>query len=367
MAELALEDSRTVLDFIKRYLFLNLGSSDLDCALSFAELKSSWGNLKQTDFGLELSHMVKCFEIGMEAQVSVIPIFDNGFYEACVIAGEGYALVLNNDIIRPLSEKGLTSEIKTLATHHNALLRIKSVVERETKREFNVSEITSMCLLRKELLRLPLTETSKNEVVSIADSLRYPVRPWNVNYSSLQSMLDIVRDLGSIKDETPIGSRSLFSNDPISVALSCFSEGTCPSFLHANGTTINLAGNLPRPSGEPDTSKGRPRGKQSTSNAAWTLAVRRVRFDEAVSDLRKVLNEKAARSVSTSIARGLGCVVFSGKQFAVLFEKLGKLASVMSGSTSLVRPREDGGTGEGRDNDDKLRSEVGRRSKKPKF
>jgi hypothetical protein len=178
-------------------------------------------------------------------------------------------------------------------------------------------------------------------------------------------MISICLDPSSISHNTPLGSRALFSNDPIIVAMSCFGEGTCPSFFHANGTPIDLTGSLPRPPGESAVGKPGSKGKQTVSNAAWTLAVRRVRFDEAIGDLRKVLMEKKARSISTSIARGLGCTVFSGKQFAVIFESLGELAGAMEGSSDLRVAIEGNSLGGTRDNTDVL-NPSGRRVKRVK-
>lgn len=358
--ELANEDKTTVLSFIQSYLFWNLGTTMNDCLATLNQLRSSWGNLQSTDFGLCLTHLAKSLLIAMDTQVSIMPLFDMGFYEGCILQGESFTLSVNNILMRPIGHGKLNEEVISLATHRNTLERILAVIFREVKIQLNVDDYSSMRLLRDTLLGIPLTESTKDEITALAKNLRFPSRPWNVNHTSLMRMIDIIRGLPVISDTTPIGPRGLFTKDMIVVALSCFSEGTCPSLIHANGTPINLDGNLPRPSTGSNKDKSQPRGRQTTSNAAWTFAIRRVRFDEALGDLRNMLREKQARSVSSSVARGLGCVVITGKQFGELFAGLSDLTKILSGSSALAKSVEDTSTAGNVDNDDIIRSDSGR-------
>lgn len=351
--ELANEDKTTVLSFIQRYMLLNLGASMNDSLANYIELKSSWGNLCSTDFGLALSHLVKCLHLGMDTHTSVIPLFDMGYYEGCILQGNSFSISVNNSILRPLNTKNLSAEIESMSTHVNTLKRIIAIVNREIKgTEFSTEDVISMRAMRDKLLGIPLTEGAKDEIISTARNLRYPSRPWSVNHTDLMKMIEIIRSPATINDNTPLGPRSLFSKDWIVVALSCFGEITCPSFYHANGTAINLDGNLPRPSGDSNSGGDRRKGKQTTSNAAWTFAVRRVQYDEALGDLRRVLSKKEARSISSSIARGLGCVVISGKQFGELFASLSDLSKILSGSSDLQRMIENKKSSVPQDTDD---------------
>lgn len=340
--ELADVDDRTVLDFIKRYMIRNIGENANDIAGVYSSLQSSWGLIKSTDFGLELSHLAKCMMLALDTGVQLYPIFDSNFYEGSVICGEGYSIISNEQVIRPLENDDLTEEIQTLATHTNTLLQIQKVAEREVnERSLGILECKSMVELAVFLMELPLTEHSKEAIVGLAANLRYPSRPWNVNVGSIERLIEISKSTANIKSSDPLGPRALFTKDAITVAMSCFGESSCPSFIHPNGTPINLTGSLPRPSGEQTSRQRGARGRQQTSNAAWTFAVRRVRFDEAIGDFRKLLREKTARSISSSVARGTGCVVFQGKQFSDIFNSLSQLATVLDGSAALTRMIED--------------------------
>jgi hypothetical protein len=363
--ELANEDKTTVLSFIQTFMLWNLGSNMSDCLSSLSQLKSSWGNLCSTDFGLIVSHLAKSLYLAMESQTSITALFDMGFYEGCVLQGEGFRLAVNNIVMFPFVPENLQSDVRGLGTHHNTLQKIIAIIHREQKVELHSKDVISMSSLRTLLLGTSLSESAKEEITALAKLLRYPARPWNINHANIMKMIEIIRGLPVINDSTPLGSRALFSKDMITVALSCFGEGTCPSFIHANGTPIDLSGTLPRPSREQTMGRDKPRGRQTTSNAAWTFAIRRVRYDEALGNLRTLLNNKQARSVSSSIARQLGCVVIQGKQFGEMFGALSDLASISSGTSDVSRPLGESNMGGTADNDDVIQTE-GRRVKKVK-
>lgn len=340
--ELADVDKRTVLDFIQRYMLANIGSEPTEIVFVFSQIRSAWGIIAPTEFGLELSHLAMSLMIAMQTGCEAIPIFDAGYYEAVVIRGEGYHISLNKSLLGPLSPGNLVAEVGTLATHHNTLLEIEKIAFRECgELANNIVNTQSMVELRSVLLELPLTEDAKNNVVNAAVSLRFPARPWNVNLVSLERLLKLAGSLDHLIMSDPIHARALFSRDSIIVSMSCFGESSCPSFIHSNGTPIDLTKSLPRPSGESTIRGNNSKGKQQTSNAAWIATVRRIRFDEAIGDFRKMMNEKKIRSVSTSVARGTGCVVFQGKSFGTLFGLLGKLVMVSDGSASSSMPQED--------------------------
>lgn len=366
--ELALSDKETVINFVQRYLYQNLGQTENDRFRVFLETKAAWGILKDTPFGHELSHLAKTMTIAFDTQTSCMPIFDSGFYEGCVLEGYGFALGIQDSVIRPLGLEELQVEIRSMATHAGALNQIAEFVLREFKgiTKDMIMKCENMYTLRNLLGGIPLTGPTTEAIISAAAFLRFPTRPWTVNLTSVKHMIEISHNLGNLKPDYPIGPRALFSLDPIEVAMSCFSEGTCPSFLHPNGTPIDLRGRLPRAS-DFNRRQENTRGKQAVSNASWTFAVRRVRFDEAVGDIRKVLKEGTARSVSSSVARGTGCIVFSGTAFAEIFAKLGDLVAVSEGSSHLISAVENTRVIGGRAEADDVGPSDGRRSKKVKI
>jgi len=153
----------------------------------------------------------------------------------------------------------------------------------------------------------------------------------------MEDMCGIATDLSYLKPEHPISFRALFSTDSVEVAMSCFDDRRCPSLLNPNGTQIDLSGRVPGAPSQGD--KGdRSRGKQRVSDAAWTFTIRRVPYDEAVSDFWKVIYNAEARSISSSSARGVGAVVFRKKQFVDLFGQLQKVISARgkTGPTPVV-------------------------------
>jgi len=338
--ELADADSTTVPSFIRENFLGNIGNSEGDCVRTFHQVKSAWGVIKSSDFGLMLSHLCKCFLIALDAGAAMKPLFDSGFYEGSVIFGPTFKLALHGKIVLPLSNEDLLLEISGLSTHFNALQEIQRVIAGVYKEGKSIMEVTNMVELRSTLLNLHLNENLRQIIVKSAEDLRFPLRPWSINLGSLKLALNLIMDPQSLKNDFPISPRALFSKDMIVVALSCFGEESCPSFHNPNGTPISLTGSLPDPSSKERQRGKDKKGKQQTSSGGWTFTVSRVKFDRAVGDLRTVLREKVARSISSNVARATGCVTFRDKPFAELFGLLQDLSKRLDGSAEVQVPSE---------------------------
>jgi hypothetical protein len=339
--ELADSDGRSVINFIREYMFGNIGKDDQDSVVVFSQLRSAWGVIQGTDFGLELSHLCRSLQIALEAGTALRPIFESDYYEGCLLVAASFSVSWHDRIIKPLGISELAKELTSLATHANTLRSIQTLVTGGQMSDLDITQVTSMVELRVYLLGQSLTESIKRDVIAAASYLRFPARSWVVNAENLKSALLLVKDHSSLKETYPIGPRALFSTDFVEIAMSCFGEKSCPSFFNPNGTPILLDKPLPDPSTRERQNRGKQKGKQQSSSGGWTFTVRRVRFDEAVGDLRKVLSERMARSVSFNVARATGCVTLRGKTFAEIFGLLKDLSSRFDGSAEIQQPIED--------------------------
>jgi hypothetical protein len=340
MKELAIDDQKTVPSFVHRFLLRNLGSSSAECSANFQHLSSSWGNLRDTTFGLELTHIAKCLSLTMDLNGSVYPLFDAGFYEGCVIRSSNSSLSINGSIVSACLPSQLAKELSEVATHKRTLHQISMLAVREGGLAAlgpRIDACTSMVELRTILLETPISESTKLGILSVAPYLRFPARHWSINPKTMEDMCEIATSLSNLKVDHPISFRGLMSTDSVEVAMSCFDDRRCPSLISPSGTAIDLKGRVP---GAPAQSNAgdRSRGKQRVSDAAWTFTIRRTTFEEAVSDFKKLIMNAEARSISSSAARGTGAVVFRKKQFVDLFGQLQKVVSARgkTGPTSVV-------------------------------
>lgn len=339
--ELANEDKRTVPDFLQRYCIKNLGSSIVEQLNRMSEIRSSWGLIASTASGHILSHIVRSCEIAIQCGAAPIHIFDGDYYEGTVICGSGYTLSLNGNIYHPLSGQNLTADLSLLQTHSVVLDKIVSIL---TAAGTEVEETPhTMCYLRTHTLKATLSEQERTNILGLAEQLRFPENRWAINVGRLVSFCDILSSIDNVDGSTPLGPQSLFSQDPVVVALSCFKDGSYPSFRHSAGTSISLETNT-----APNSSIGQRRKgklpKHATSNAAWIMTVRRVDFEEAVADFRLVQQEKAIRSVSGSTARQMGMFIASGERFNTIFSRLRTAARITSFGDSAAKRLHDSGS-----------------------
>lgn len=310
-------------------MLANLGTTTEEQVVAFSELSSSWGNLRDTTFGHELTHIAKCMMICLELNASIYPLFDAGFYEGCVVRCSNASIAIGGKIISGCTNDELTAEIELIATHRRTLHQIAIFAVREGAAAAigdAVRACTSMFALRRVLLGAPLSETTKEGILSVAPYLRFPARSWSINAKTMEDLCSIAASLENLKPIHPISHRGLLSTDSIEVAMSCFDDRRCPSFINPSGTAIDLKGRVPRAPAQ-SAARDKSRGKQRISDAAWTFTVRRTTFGEAVSDLRKVIYNAETRSISSSAARGTGAVVFRKTQFIELFSQLQRLVS----------------------------------------
>lgn len=128
----------------------------------------------------------------------------------------------------------------------------------------------------------------------------------------------IAQGVDSIEDNYPIGPEGLFSNDPIEIAISCFLNTGCPSFRHLSSLPIDLRAKK-APSPPTDVKRKGNKGLQQINNRGWIFSIRRIVFSEAVIDFRTLLQEKEARSIGSSVSKGLRYFVLSGGNFKKVF------------------------------------------------
>jgi hypothetical protein len=339
--ELAEFDKTGVVDFIKKYLLRSLGASMNDIVEKLDEMRSAWGVLAMTESGHILSHLVVCMEMGIRAHAKVDPIFLDGYYEGCVIFGHNFMTSVNQTVYHPLEPAKLGPLLTSLDSHSRAVQEIIGLLRKGGVAEDSLANgLKEMETLRILLRRANLNENDKDKIRETAAKLRYPIRKWNVNLGSLREMMSIIKGgLDEIPVNTPIGPRALFSNDIVEIVMSCFRDGSAPSFRHPSGTPINLrAEKAPTPPVGNARQGNRRNDKGPVNNGGWVFTVRRVEFDEAVADFRIMMKEGEARSLGTAAARGVGYLVLQGANFTTMFGLLKDCLAQFSSSDKVHLP-----------------------------
>jgi len=342
--ELSDDDQFGVPNFFSKFLRRSLGNSASEILETIERFRSAWGILKSTSSGHILSHIVKSIEICIEAHIAPTAIFDQEFYEGMVMNGLGFVISLRTGTFAALSPEDLQKEIQLLETHRKAIDSLKDFLKQG--KVIVSGELDNMNDIRKSLLQGKFSETQRDEIRKLVKKLRFPVRKWSINIGTIMTLLNtITTGTDAINDDFPIGPEGIFSDDPTEVAMSCFASNGCPSFRHPSGVPVDLRSSKP-PTPPTEIRRKGGRGPQQVNNGGWIFSIRRVDYNEAVSDFRIMTQQGEARSMSSSAARGLGYFVVSGGNFEKVFMKLKECLklTVPSGSERAGEiDREDGG------------------------
>lgn len=360
--DLSEDDPTGVIQFFSRYLRRSLGLTTTEICERLDDYRASWGILKSTEVGHILSHLVKCMEIAIEAHCGLTAIFDSEVYEGCVLKGSGYSLNFRNSNFLPLSPVELNDELDTVETNRRLLKKLYDLVDSAVE-SFKGTDLTNPTKLRSLLLVCSFTDSEKTTVLDLVGRIRFTQKKWPVTLTNIMRFLDILsKSLDDIDFETPLGPEAMFSTDPIEVAMSCFKDGSFPSFRHPSGVPIDLSlRKAPGPQLSNQSKKGK--GPQSVNNGGWIFSVRRVDFVEAVSDFRLLLKEKEARSLGSAASKGLGYFVLAGGNFERVFLKLRDVIGTIDPS-SVANPEVDNELGSKRRLEDTLDDGVVRQKRK---
>jgi len=314
--QLALPDPNIIGDIIGRHFLAGLGDSYEDQLENLDLLKTGIAGLRLTRVGEELSHLYKCLEIAIEASTGCVPIFSRRNYEGCVLMGGSSKrnFLINGSSYPLLTEIELKNDMLSVSDHDASLQYISSLFPLDDRTA--VRNTSSMFGLRELCSTLVATQDIRDEIIRKASLLDYGIEQWVINPSNLKECMNLIASPSDLASGHPIGRMSLFSKDPVLVALSCFGEKTSPSWDIPNGIQVSLS--KPNPPSLP-LPKARERGSSSKgeiSDAAWVMVIRQTDLFSAVEEFKRMASTLKYRSSSSSLAKRVGHRVFSRDRMA---------------------------------------------------
>jgi hypothetical protein len=115
-------DTRGLRDIVGRLFFRNFGTSvDSDARRGFQEFRENAGIIASSSMGPIIGHILKSFELALEAQAHAYLIFDNSDYLGCVILGDHYWVHNGQQWVEPMTAEHLKDELRELQTHETTL------------------------------------------------------------------------------------------------------------------------------------------------------------------------------------------------------------------------------------------------------
>jgi hypothetical protein len=115
-------DTRGLRDLVGRIFFRNFGkTSDSDARRGFQEFRDNAGIIASSSMGPTLAHILKGFELALEAQAHAFLIFDNSDYLGFALLGDHYWVHNGQQWVEPLKADQLRDELRELQTHETTL------------------------------------------------------------------------------------------------------------------------------------------------------------------------------------------------------------------------------------------------------
>lgn len=111
-------DTRGLRDLVGRLFFRNFGNvHDSDARRGFQEFRDNAGIIASSSMGPILAHILKGFELCLEAQAHAFLIFDNSDYLGFALLGDHYWVHNGQNWVEPLDAEQLRAELRDLQTH----------------------------------------------------------------------------------------------------------------------------------------------------------------------------------------------------------------------------------------------------------
>lgn len=317
--QLASPDINLIGDILGKRFIKCLGDTTMDQVENLDSIKSGLSALRLTRVGDELTHLYKCLDIAIDCNAGLVPIFENERYEGCLISGGPGATLIHNGTITPFqSVTELKNEFLNFSEHASNLAAIAQLMTEEDARDA-VLEAKSMFDLRNVCLQAVLTQQDRDDIIRRAGHLDFGKDSWVINPANLKAAMKLLSNPSSANADTPIGRMTLFSTDPVMLALSCFGEKSAPSWDIPNGTKCSLKKSVPPASPNVERKKG---SRGEISDAAWVMVVRQTDLISAVEEFREMASTLTYRSSSSMLARKVGHRVFSKERMGEFWGEL---------------------------------------------
>jgi hypothetical protein len=318
--KLATPDVNIIADTIGHYFLSSLGTTHVEQFSNLQMLKSGLGALRLTEVGDELAHLYKCIGLAVEGQCGLVPFFSGSFYEGCVFGGgHGTVFCIGDHVSRFESVENLKDEYLTASSHGQSLAFIANKVPADVRA--NVLRCVSMVELRNICLPLSLTPDDRDYIVQKASTLRFSQTHWVISPNNLRRCFLLISNLSQhLTPDCPISRVTLFSKDPVLIALSVFGERSAPSLNIPNGTLCSAKS--PNPPSLPKAVNKGSNSNGQTSDAAWVMTVRKTDLMSAVEDFKLLSETQSYRSLSSVLAKKQGFHSFSRDRMAEFWNEL---------------------------------------------
>lgn len=311
---LACPDVNYIGDVIGRRMIKSLGDTAKEQFEALQELKSGLSGLQLTRVGDELTHFYKCVDIAIDCFAGCIPIFDGSRYEGAFIGGGPGAEISHNGDIYPFQPvTSLKADYLNFSEHASNLTAIRKLLKKIPALEEGECDLASMVELRKHCLDSPVSADQRAEILRRAAHLDFGHQSWTISPANLKRCFTLMSNFSLLDDTYPIGRLSLFETDPLTVALSCFGEKSCPSWDIPAGTPCSLKKTTPPVPAVANRKKG---SVGNISDAAWVMVIRQTTLPESVKEFSAMASTLTYRSSSSALAKKVGHRVFTRERMA---------------------------------------------------
>jgi hypothetical protein len=321
--QLSIPNTNIIGDIIGKRFLTCLGSSPEEQFASLHNLKSGLSALRLLPIGSILTHLYFCVDLAIQAQCGCVPFFSFDVYEGCVLMGGADANICIDGVMSDFENLDTLKQEFTRASEHGISIgKIAGLFPEAMKS--SVQGVRSMTGLRALCLQLNCNQDHRDRIIQFASNLNFGLSSLVVNPANLKTVFALLANISLIKDTHPISRLTLFSTDPVFVALSCFGEKSCPSWDIVNGTRIPFNTSTP-PSVPVEIQTGKFKSKGEISDARWVMTVRTTDLFMGTDEFRRVATAGGYRSVSSVVAKKSGMKVFRHDQMVMFWDEL-KLA-----------------------------------------
>jgi len=327
--QLAKPDINLIGDILGRHFLLLLGATMAEQFENLAMLKRGLGTLRLTAIGSELTHLYKSIEIAIHSNSGLIPFFTGSLYEGSIMAGgpDNLSLLISGEIHAPSDVTKLKQSFLTISDHTAALNFILELLFPDPTKRAEVEIPTNMFDLRGLCLVSRLTPDEIDSITRRAALLDFKPKSWSITTESLKNFASLITGTLDPSGGIPIGRTALFSRDILYVAMSCFGETRCPSWLTPNGTPCSWS--RPNPPVPQLKVRNQSVKQGAVSDAPWSMTIRKTRLPDAVDDFRRMAETMMYRSVASVEAKKSGYIVVGRDRMGVFWNDMrGALKSI---------------------------------------
>lgn len=243
--ELAKFDRTVVLEVVKRYFYDGLGDTEEECREEFANLVSAWGNIQNTLFGLQMTHIMKVLDICMTMQCAMSYMATLKHYDGIYLRGAGYRLTILGKTYMAAPWDDLKPALKVMDRHAEALWNVLDGFSwaSEEDKVAQWRKIKTMKELKVLCDTLPIAGGTgiRDRMLRNAADLTFPdEREWAPTAANIAEALSFISDpLKDLARLPYIHYTKLFVTDRLELVWSAFGS-TAPSFRVPQGKEMSL-------------------------------------------------------------------------------------------------------------------------------